>query len=561
MGSFIFFDGSESVVSAPQPRFSNFFLIFEKWLSNTTNDGHRIMGDCRIKIVISKDLLGLDKDFNDTKIYSSDTTVREVVENNVQLFDLFQSNKPFYLWDCTVVPKNITDWPLKEFPDLQGPKSKTLYSAGCFPSANWFALPVDMEPNEFKVAEYDDLQYNTKQQIMISSGNEIQSKVQFKDATLASSKPLPSQVMASVAKRFDGDEQQPKDAGRAEIVRRENKERRRQLDKQRAAKLDQRIEKLEDQENGKNKKVSAQVKGMLVKSRATGAKTLKMSDRIYFQCLVDESDNLRKEYRYFSPQDTFAKIASTFASETGLKNREVLARNKTTDASRYNRLPATMRVYEAIAKGFISDKLETLLIRFYSDDEAATIGFLEVTAAEERNGMEVETDETKVGSTEEPMDTDMASPTTEERDPVQIEDISLANMIRTMDAKQNKGKKLKKKSAAATKVRNMQIKSKAKGDSKRIPKVEDRFYLEVIMVSIDGVADSTFHFFSEKDTIERLLQLVATKSPTTDWVVLVPHSEEPSQFRRIEDLSIVLREAQERQILKCFDRIILQPRV
>ena len=53
----------------------------------------------------------------------------------------------------------------------------------------------------------------------------------------------------------------------------------------------------------------------------------------------------------------------------------------------------------------------------------------------------------------------------------------------------------------------------------------------------------------------------ASKCPA-DWTVLVPNNEEEeSTFKRIEDLSVVLKEAEETQILKCFDRIILQPKL
>ena len=54
----------------------------------------------------------------------------------------------------------------------------------------------------------------------------------------------------------DDEQQQPRAAGKAELLKRENQERRRLLEKERAAKLDQRIQKLEEQSNEKNKKVS-----------------------------------------------------------------------------------------------------------------------------------------------------------------------------------------------------------------------------------------------------------------------------------------------------------------
>lgn len=531
------------------------------------------MGDSRIKILIAKELLGVEKDVHISKVFSSDTTIREVIENATQLFDLFQSKlNSFYLWDATVnPPKNITNWPMKEFPETYGPRSKTLHAAGCFPSANWLVLPIDLEPNKFKTAEYDDTQYNLNQRIIEPSGtsstndevNHRNPTIQFKDSELASSKPLPSEVMQSVTRRFDNDDQHQlaRDAGKAELLRRENQERRRLHEKERAAKLDQRIQKLEEESTEKNKKVSDQVKKMLVKSRATGAKTLKMQDRMYFECLIDDGDDdLRKEYRFFSPQETFAKIASTFTSTKGLNNQEVLRRNGNTFS--YQRFPVAMRVYEAISAGFLSDNLDTLIIRCYNDDESPTTSILEAKSSESIIDAAMETQQ-EISNDDEAMAVDMESPSPEDNALIIIKDETLTETIKKMDEELNKGKKAKKKSAAAIKVRNMQMKSKAKGDAKRIPKVEDRFYLEIVMVSLDGVASSSFHFFSKKDTLERLLQLVVPASKrTTDWTVLVPNNEEEeSTFKRIEDLSVVLKEAEETQILKCFDRMILQPKL
>jgi hypothetical protein len=138
-----------------------------------------------------------------------------------------------------------------------------------------------------------------------------------------------------------------------------------------------------------------------------------------------------------------------------------------------------------------------------------------------------------------------------------LEDKDLAKAIEAMDDASNKGKKPKKNSAAALKVRSMQIKSKAKGDAKRIPKLENRFFLEVIMIGNGGKATSSFHFLARTDPIERLLQTISSKSLPTDVDFLVP--KEPKFFQTLQNTSMALVEAEEKELLKAFDRIIVRP--
>jgi hypothetical protein len=513
-----------------------------------------IMGDCRIRIVISKELItSTEQDVSISRVYSSDTTIREVVEEAELLLQLYTSNASFHLWDTTLSPpKDITAWPMKEFPELQGQKSKTLHSAGCFPSGSWLALPKNMKPHQFKATEYDDTQYNNQQAPVNEKGTN-KPAIQFNDKELAFSKPLPSQVMQSVAKRFDND--QATNTGKANDLRRENQESRQKLERERAAKLDQRIQKLEEKSNEKNKKVSEQVRRMLIKSRSTGAKSLKVQDRLYFECMVDGESELAREYRYFSPQDTFAKIASSFArpKQSELKSNAVLVKR---DAV-YQRFPVAMRVYEAIAEGYLTGQLDIIVIRWYRDDEAPAHS---VKLDEKETPMEdVEMEDVAIhpNEMEETMaqDLEIAPSETNLRD-----DKSLGELIQKLDTKLNKGKKPKKKSTAALKVRNMQIKSKAKGDAKRIPKVEDRFFLEVVMISKSNTAEGSFCFLAKKDPMERILQVVAASTTSaTDWEFLVP-TEDPFKFNIITDPLTSLKDAEERQILKCFDRIILCPR-
>jgi hypothetical protein len=574
------------------------------------------MGHCRIRIVIAKDLLSKERQkeiqilaekdkegdviLSETatamswvRIFSADTTVREVAEGTPDLWKLYIVNKspsslledlPFQLWDCTIhPPTDITDWPTKTFLEVMGPKSKTLHDAGCFPSGTWMVLPRGVTPRKFNKTNYEDAQYNKMQQLKQQQGLASSASgklVEFKDPSLAASKPLPSQVMASVTKRFeDEDVERAAQAQQARTIRLENQEQLRKRQQERVQKLDRRIQQLEDQSSEKNKKVSEQVRRMLVKSRATGDKRLKLQDRLYFECLLDRgSDNdddeaLVREFRYFSPQDTFAKIASSFegpGKQRGEMNLEVLVKRKVGDGStleEYRRFPVAMRVYEATAEKFLTgDQVDTLIIRWFASDGGdASPSILEVQE-DKPASIPGGSDDVEMADATVSKDTTPGDPKQEERvESVSssIVDETMTLAIRAMDEINNKGKKPKKASAAAIKVRNMQIKSKAKGDAKRIPKVEDRFFLEVIQLGSGGAgkASSSFQFLSNKDPLERIIQSVASSSNTTDWDFFVPVSDgESMTYRKISDTSIELADAAAKAILKPFDRLIMRPK-
>ena len=100
------------------------------------------MGDCRIRIIVATSLFDslpsdLTAHHNDNdpsarvtrnqksvsfvRMYSADSTVREVVDENPLLKKLYFDEKrsfDFALWDCTLnPPRDITSWPNQEFPD------------------------------------------------------------------------------------------------------------------------------------------------------------------------------------------------------------------------------------------------------------------------------------------------------------------------------------------------------------------------------------------------------------------------------------------------------------
>jgi hypothetical protein len=606
------------------------------------------MGDCRVKIVIARSLaaavdddpLGDDgKDHPPSSVttttriddppcsstatvsfaavYSSDTTIREVMQGNKTLWKILNesSTAACRLWDVTFYPPvDVTSWPLLDFSELQGPKSKTLHSAGWFPSGTILVIPTDMTPNQFSDKSiYEDTQYNQHQPSLHQGGplpvrkpqpSSARAAVEFENPTLRSGdgKPLPSQVMASVTSRFEHDQHMNEDDETTRRAKagwqRQSKRERRQRQQDRTAKLDACIARLEQEALPRNKRVSDQVLRMLVKSRATGDQHLKMMDRVYFQCVVlsnvdgDSEDGI-KEYRYFSPQDTFAKIAGTFTRDGANDNHndilsEVLCRQKIPPLNGeddirqrqqqnqvYRRFPVTMRIYEAIAQGYLSDsdnQVDTLIVRWYRCREDATPSILEEEEEEEevendKDSLSVQND-TKTTAAQATGGSEKVDDMSVDKDGdtfIEFEDTVLWSALAAMDGLDDKGKKRTKKvsTSSAIKVKQMKIKAKATGDTKRIPKVENRVFLEVVTVA--DTATSGFYFLSKTDPIERILQYcnetskVGGASSPVQWEFLVP-GEKEGYFRNIETASLTTQEAEEQNILSSFGRLILRQR-
>ena len=297
----------------------------------------------------------------------------------------------------------------------------------------------------------------------------------------------------------------------------------------------------------------------------------------------------KKDYRYFSPQDTFAKITSSFSKPSQGLIAQILIRHGAGGGD-YRRLPSTMRVYEAISKNFLTNpndqhQINTLIIRWSQDNDDIEL-FPSVLDTDDNNDTNLATaqddtpmvDAEQVATISELVDQEkqQASTNTSSDGDGYIVDDNLANVIRILDEANTKGKKVKKSSAAMLKVRNMQIKSKAKGDKKRIPKVEDRFFMEVIMIDShddDNKATGSFQFLARKDPMERILQNVVTSSSTStsakaavNWEFFIPKSEgdgcdsNSNKFSLVDDTSCSLDKMEKDGIFKCFDRLIIRQR-
>jgi hypothetical protein len=581
------------------------------------------MGDCRLRIQISRELI-LDTDSplsNDwvtiSKICSADTTIREVVEEiTVDSSSSSSSSSPSFallpllqahqvcLWECTTHPPlDISAWPISIYTEKGGPNSKTLFDAKWYPSGSLQVVPAGQGPKTASRGDYDDSQYNLPSDSILSATYQQQTRVQLIStnsvtaaSTMSHGLPAPSQVLHAVTKRFadDGDDDEAATAAatQATQIRRQNQQIIATKQNERFLKLEQRIRSLQESggSGGKNKKVSEQVRHMLIKSRATGRSDLKMQDRVFLHGMIDPGEtagshtSMKEDYRYFSLQDTVGRVLSTFAgTETG-KDAELLIRwspktnsssmNENEATPAYRRLPTLMRLYEAISHQYLAD-IDTVVIRLYnSAQEEATPSVVESKEEEEEEHVQLE-----MVDTVQPEMMDTETTTTTEIDAVEekvtksmddadeVTNGRLADAIRTMDERKDPNKK-KKSSAAATKVRQMQMKSKATGDAKQV-KMEDRFFLELVTVTDDTTGDQCTAtaapvFVSLKNNFERLVRdngmKAPTASPSWQWEILVPliDDAENSSYRRISDYQMSFQDAQQSKMVNPFDRLILR---
>jgi hypothetical protein len=591
------------------------------------------MGDCRIRLLIARHLLFSETPSaapaaaNDNqqhqqqkssewhvllnKIFTADTTVREVCEDpdcRDTLLPLLEQSKGkqdndssrILLWDCTVhPPKDITDWPVDKFSDVKGLKSKTLFDAGWFPSGTLrVSLQRDGVPSipSSSLQYYDDHQYNLPQ-TAVQSKEKSAPAVQLV-APGTNSSMLPSQVLDSVTKRFDDDKDTTTSEASSLRMRRQNQKIQEQKEQQRFQKLEARIRRLDQQSSNKSNKgkpVSDQVRRMLVKSRATGADTLKQRDRVYFHIVVDygvqeeEEQDIDggEEFRYFSIQDTVARILSNFSNkrpseamaEFLVKRQQAPGDDRDGNSSPeevvYRRLPGAMRVYEAIEQKYLEPEVNNIVIRwYYPSTEESTTSILEEKSrgdlkSDNGGNSSPNIDQPPMSPSPPTHDNDKARPEIA-TDHSYLENEHLTNLIQAMDdEEQKKSKKKKGKSSTSSKVRQMLMKSKSKGDAKRL-KMEERFYFELITVVTGGKSscESQLAYLGRKDRLGRILRdcVKAEKVSDADVELLVPLLQENSgvsagrsnnKFKRLTNLSMTFQEAEMGNLFQPFDRIVV----
>jgi hypothetical protein len=502
------------------------------------------MGDCRIRVLIARELLPGQPSSTDgewhatTYTDSADATVQDVWEVAVEpLFGQASLTDHACLWDCTLhPPKDITEW-LSSYNEKTGPKSKTLYDAGWYPSGTWQLLPRGKQP--IYTQNYDDVQYNLPSALISTSAVRL-----VDNETMT-----PSQVLQSVTTRCPKEEDSD-DAAKALEIRRERQQEKEIREAERHARLEKRIRQL----NSSDKPVATQVRRMLIKSRCTGSSHLKLHDRVYFHLVVVVKEETLEDYHYFSQQDTVARVIAI--SKVKLpQEAELLVRYN----HGYRRLPVTMRLYEAIAEKYL-EQVDSVVIRcFTPPEEEPTISILERAKLECDAEMEVNVDQVVTSQDESVLSIKGLEARKTVMDDAASDDVcnQMTNAITAMD-EATSSKSKKKTSSTSHKVHTMLIKSKAKGDTKRVPKMADRFFLELVVISFfegECIASASFVFLAKIDPVGRLLRDCVSIPVGFEATVLVPTEE--GGFRQVPD-DISLQDAENKGFFKSFDRVVVR---
>lgn len=495
------------------------------------------MGDCRIRIQHDASLERTNSQEEEKgreiktlidQMFASDSTVQELLEIaklNERSVSQLISESNVCLWDCTLYPPvNITK---------QLDATATLFTAGWFPSARLQVLPMGVAPVQASSGAYDDEPETTLQ---------AYGDVKFisRSGQVLSGQDKPSKLLQSAI-----DSSAPEDDVSAKLIRSENRRKSAQKRKERLDRLQKQIETLEQ----KSGKTSLQVRKMLIKSRASGKKNLQ--DRIHFKCYIVIDDDMTKcedDYRFFSPQDTAGKVVESFAHNRGSRRGELLV---ATTSCTYGRLPILMRLYEAKEARYIEDFM-TVIIRFYDPDtftETPSIDEVDIAVGEDDEG---ETINTLAAVPKAPLDEKEMAPPKESIEQPSLHLPDLREALVALNSKSNKKSLKPNSSATVDKVKQMQIKAKAKGDGKRV-KLPDRFYFELVVATKDCRIEKVQPvFLAQSDPLSRILRDHVGAAGS-----LLFMRGEGSDFDTIDDTSISLEDASSKGILTAFGQVVV----
>ena len=537
------------------------------------------------------------------------------------------------LYDMTLhPPRNVTPIVLSHSA-LTGPKSKTLQELGWFPSARLavcYERDIRVDKNDTSAAvqrrivdivgegggDEETGEYNrtrklgvddSARMVQLTAPGNIES---FGDGY----RPKVSDMIAAVANRDVGNgaasaNNQTEERTKKKTIDKRKKEARR------TARLDEAIRRIDDSNAKKSKKsktnanVSAQVKKMLIKSRAVGTQSLREDDRIYLETLfvddtctgADEEGNSTgsggsASYCFFSRYAKVGHIASASAASPvgGDATVEVLVRITSTDAvdntEEYRRLPNLMALHEAEEQGYLH-QFDRVVVRKYTlcsidhDGSGPTKSVLDVDDEEVTSSSSDRQQERAVGSKTSTGDDQMtieddgtcshvAESCTENEDtaPSAAADLFLriSQAIEVAGASSSKGgtSTKKKKSSTSEKVRQMLIKGKAKGDKKGVKEC-DRFYLEGVLVNEDELTGNITakvppapYFFNRMSSIESsILQALGGACNEGSKVELYARSSTGGNgdvYRRLEDLTTRLCDAEKASLIQQFSCVVIK---
>lgn len=624
------------------------------------------MGDCRLQVRYVGSLvaeLGGDGD-DDVRepascwyasSPSADSTLRQVTDNiltdlegrrrrersngtcaanNTASLSFGSGASDYYsllLYDMTLHPPCDVTPIVLSHSALTGPKSKTLQELGWFPSARLavcYERDIRVDKNDTSAAvqrrivdiagegggDEETGEYNrTKRLGVDDSARMVQLTVPGNIEFLGDGyRPKVSEMMAAVANRDVGN-----DAASANKKTEELRIKKKTIDKRkkeacRTARLDEAIRRIDDSNAKKSKKsktnanVSAQVKKMLIKSRAVGPQSLREDDRIYLETLfvddtgADEEGNNTDSggsvsYCFFSRVAKVGHVASASAASPvgGDATVEVLVRITSTDdvdnTEEYRRLPNLMALHEAEEQGYLH-QFDRVVVRKYTlcmcDDDGGgptksvlDVDDEEVSSSSDRQQEMIVGGKTSTGVDQMAIEDDgkcihVPESCTEDDDtaPSASADlcIRMSQAIEVAGASSSKdgASKKKKKSSTSEKVRQMLIKGKAKGDKKGVKEC-DRFYLEGVLVNEDGLTGNITakvppapYFFNRMSSIEssilRALGIASNEGSKVEVYARGSTDGNGDDYRRLEDLTTRLCDAEKTSLIQQFSCVVVK---
>ena len=594
---------------------------------------------------------------------SADTTLRQYTDavlsdlqhrlhkSRVPVPPSFESgtSSSLLLYDMTLhPPRNVTPT-IASHSALTGPNSKTLNQMGWFPSARLavcYERDIGSKDNAVQcivdivgegAGDEETGEYNrTKRLAVDERARMVKLTGPDNDESFGDGyRPKVSEMMAAVANRdVIGNDVAPvvsRDKAAAERAKKAAAKRKKEA--RRTARLDEAIRRIDEgNEKSSSKKsktnanISAQVKKMLIKSRAVGKKSLREEDRFYVEILfVDDTVPDRKErdtggesssYHFFSRVAKVGSIpsnsiATTVGNDAGITVEVLVKTTKAEDNSKeYRRLPNLMALHEAEEQGYLN-QFDRVVVRKYrlctSDtddgdgDDHDGIGsgpsksVLDVDEKEIACSAGSQTcDQHKESSFDMSVDKNASTgdgsaatgssedkskaATCTENDTAESSSAAtpslhhqISQAIEAAEASKTRGgnAKKKKKSSTSEKVRQMLIKSKAKGDKKAV-KEHDRYYLEAILISENSLTGSITadeppapYFFNRMASIEdsilkTLLGISSKDSAGVELYVRETTDGQGDTYVRLEDTMIRLCDAEKMSALQQFSCVVVK---
>lgn len=561
-------------------------LIFLEEHIFLKTSGSFIMGDSRISISLENE--GLSKSCS--VLLPADASLAELMnEVKTRLFSEINQQYTFHncgtgttkdhednielclaIYDCTLnPPTDVTDH-VNKFFATTGPNSITLQSLGWFPSAK--LVVFDSRNDSLRDSLFqsnlhrdEDFEYNLP-------NGEYSQKVE-KHPTV-----LPSQLMDVSQYRMNSGSVETSSSSLP------SKPVKKRTEKERRTKLDALILKLD--ESSKKSKVSSQVRKMLIKSRAEGNNNIRVEDRFYIDTVLTIDDCDRKEesfsqeeeekhtvvHYFFGRSCNIGHVVSKVVNGLNIGNEKmaellVLDRKLTSSSevknSVYRRLPNMLPIYEAERLGYI-ENFDRVIVQIFDKKAGETTSLLTSLCDERTNDsidQNVETELLDQSSDQEASNHENKSVVSMDKVDVPSDDqlklyIKIKHAIEKFDAMNQKKVKTSK---VSEKVRQMLMKSKAKGNKKCHEK--DRLYLEVLCIQSNYTVSSSFVFMSKFDQIKKLVNGLpnwnASESDFTIFIEANLDDKSVDPCYRVLPCELKCMDAEEQGFLKSFQRIIL----